>query len=318
MSLMLIHIIRKKQRILLWDVKNLSFLFCCVLLGINLSTAGLLKCYEIGNFTTDSTFGKNLDLILSSLPGNVPRNGGFYRTTIGQGSNIVYALALCRGDTWSDACSSCVNLRVRKIKASCPNQTEAILWEGEVACLVQFDGWLDGKSFQWHRTPDIPQKDSKLCLIQTVDQYQRCCLGQQGDNGGLESQAVVIIVVPIITLVAILALACILIQKRKNRKQKNCKLYDGQDIAVKRLSDNSVHGDLECKNEILLMAKLQHRKLDPVRRLQLDWDKRHKIITGIARGVLYLHQDSRYRIVHGDLKAANRRLKAGKVALLKT
>ncbi|KAJ4912807.1 Cysteine-rich receptor-like protein kinase 29 [Raphanus sativus] len=109
----------------------------------------------------------------------------------------------------------------------------------------------------------------------------------------------------------------------------------GQEIAVKRLSGTSGQGDLEFKNEILLLAKLQHRNLvrllgfcihgqerllvyefiknasldhfifDLEKRQVLDWGVRHKMIGGIVRGLLYLHEDSRYRIIHRDLKASN-------------
>lgn len=44
---------------------------------------------------------------------------------------------------------------------------------------------------------------------------------------------------------------------------------------------------------------------DERRRRELDWGKRSNIIYGIARGLLYLHQDSRLRIIHRDLKAGN-------------
>ncbi|XP_012853637.1 PREDICTED: cysteine-rich receptor-like protein kinase 6 [Erythranthe guttata] len=113
------------------------------------------------------------------------------------------------------------------------------------------------------------------------------------------------------------------------------KLPNDQEIAVKRLSKNSGQGDVEFKNEILLLAKLQHRNLvrllgfsiqgsekllvyefvrngsldlcmsDPTKRSCLDWDKRYKIIGGIARGLVYLHEDSQLRIIHRDLKPGN-------------
>ena len=145
-------------------------------------------------------------------------------------------------------------------------------------------------------------------------------------------------------------------------------MQDGQEIAVKKLStDNRVQGLKEFKNEVDLIARLQHRNLvrllgccihcsdrilvyeymsnksldnfifgaclftpfsktlttictvrtqlekfnyaksqtDLRRCATLSWKTRMDIILGIARGLLYLHQDSRHTMIHRDLKAAN-------------
>uniref|UniRef100_A0A0A0KZG7 non-specific serine/threonine protein kinase n=1 Tax=Cucumis sativus TaxID=3659 RepID=A0A0A0KZG7_CUCSA len=111
---------------------------------------------------------------------------------------------------------------------------------------------------------------------------------------------------------------------------------DGTIIAVKQLSSKSKQGNREFVNEIGMISALQHPHLVKLygcciegnqllliyeylennslaralfgpgeSQLKLDWPTRQKICVGIARGLAYLHEESRLKIVHRDIKATN-------------
>ncbi|KAJ6893273.1 receptor-like protein kinase [Populus alba x Populus x berolinensis] len=465
-----------------------SLLFHVIIVSITLTDAQF--CYTAGNFTANSTYAKNLDLVLLSLASNVTNNGGFYNTTIGLGNDTVYGLVFCMASASADFCFSCVNSSIQTLMAACPNQKEAISWGGNpVPCIVhyanryffgslelsptdagyntgildpsfrvQFDQIWSGLGETVTRastsssrlkpeaetadltstqkmyifmqcTPDVSPSNCRVCLQQSVDYYKSCCNGYQGGytqkpncvfrwdlypyynlfpqvtspppspspsppfvissppptnttiRKGTKSNTariIVITVVPAVGAVILVICICLFIRTRKQREKERIETVDeiesteslqfafstirdatedfseknklgqggfgavykgalpsGQEIAVKRLSKDSGQGDLEFKNEVLLVARLQHRNLvrllgfclqgierlliyeflpnasldhfifDPNKRVHLNWEKRYKIIGGIARGLLYLHEDSRLRIIHRDLKASN-------------
>ncbi|CAN4083900.1 unnamed protein product [Withania somnifera] len=112
-------------------------------------------------------------------------------------------------------------------------------------------------------------------------------------------------------------------------------LETGVEIAVKKQDVTSRQGVTELENEVKLITKLQHRNLtkllgycihgkekflvyefmannsldkvifDPVRRGTITWPMRFNIIKGIAKGLVYMHHDSRLTLIHRDLKASN-------------
>ncbi|XP_027342483.1 probable LRR receptor-like serine/threonine-protein kinase At1g53430 isoform X2 [Abrus precatorius] len=113
-------------------------------------------------------------------------------------------------------------------------------------------------------------------------------------------------------------------------------LSDGTVIAVKQLSSKSKQGNREFVNEIGMISALQHPNLVKLygcciegnqllliyeymennslaralfgkeeQKIHLDWPTRMKICVGIARGLAYLHEESRLKIVHRDIKATN-------------
>ncbi|KAK7262685.1 hypothetical protein RJT34_30261 [Clitoria ternatea] len=82
-------------------------------------------------------------------------------------------------------------------------------------------------------------------------------------------------------------------------------LYIRVSIAVDSISvSQSINGSKTLVSQSG-MFELGFFSPDDVKAKFLEWPQRFNIICGISRGLMYLHQDSRLRIIHRDLKASN-------------
>ncbi|XP_073006012.1 cysteine-rich receptor-like protein kinase 6 [Typha latifolia] len=448
-------------------------------------------CDDYGNYTANSTYATNLNRLLSSLPANASSSSGFFKSTTGSIPDEVSALALCRGDTNSSSCLSCLDFAIENAAQLCPYYRSAAIFFDDChlsysnqlflsstdnlhqyyvanghnvsnpTLLNELVGYLMNatavsaaynssdklkystaevgfdKEFNTiygleQCTPDLTKEECGQCLGNLVgmipnffsgrrggriigvrcnlryevfkfyDGFSKLMLPQPtaesapapatatapvvpwpGKKKKYATGAVLAITISLVTALSLISIICICFW-RKRRQSRNPALPldetheeeiesvesllldlstlraatanfaevnklgeggfgavykgllpDGQEIAVKRLSKSSGQGLGELKNELMLVAKLQHRNLvrllgvcveahekllvyelvpnrsldtilfDDERRSQLDWGKRYKIINGVARGLLYLHEDSQLKIIHRDLKASN-------------
>ncbi|XP_057949311.1 cysteine-rich receptor-like protein kinase 2 [Malania oleifera] len=112
-------------------------------------------------------------------------------------------------------------------------------------------------------------------------------------------------------------------------------LADGREIAVKRLFFNNTQRAADFYNEVNIISRVEHKNLvrllgcscsgpesllvyelipnqsldrflfDPNKGKILNWEKRYEIITGIAEGLVYLHENTNIKIIHRDIKVSN-------------
>ncbi|WJX14845.1 non-specific serine/threonine protein kinase [Trifolium repens] len=411
-----------------------------------------------GNYTANSTYQTNLNILLSNLSTNTEISYGFYNFSYGQNTDKVNAIGLCRGDVKPDVCRKCLNDSRVLLTQLCPNQKEPIGWyencmlrysnrsifgimEGEpsfrrsnpnsVTEVDQFNEVLgnlmkklkekaassDDSRFKYAAdnatdvnlnfqtiyglvqcTPDLSLQDCNRCLDDAISEIPSCCNNKIGGKvvkpscsirfesslfygptpvmdsdetpppkeTSKSSHTTIAIVVPIVVVVvALLIFICICLRRNRhskpgiNLKEEKDDVDDDDDIKIVeslqfnfdtirvatsnfseanklgrggfgvvyqgKLSDGqklalnfNIYRNLvkllgfclEGRERLLVYEFLPNKSLDyfifdPIKKAQLNWERRYKIIGGIARGLLYLHEDSRLRIIHRDLKTSN-------------
>ncbi|KAI3902458.1 hypothetical protein MKW92_008958 [Papaver armeniacum] len=112
------------------------------LMIIQHTTAQLYHICLGSNYTTNSTFQKNLNILLPSLSSantSIIRNGGYYNATAGRNPDTVYGSLQCRGDiAASQDCQICAETAAKEIitEKRCPKSKQAIIWYDE--CMLRY------------------------------------------------------------------------------------------------------------------------------------------------------------------------------------
>ncbi|RRT53920.1 hypothetical protein B296_00040277 [Ensete ventricosum] len=118
---------------------SISPLFLLAVLCFSSSPAMAQPLYQVcdqtGNYTANSTYKSNLDLLLSSLASNGSLSG-FYNGTAGRSPDQVSGIVLCRGDVATAGCSSCLATAGQVLLQLCPNKGGATVWYDD--CLLRY------------------------------------------------------------------------------------------------------------------------------------------------------------------------------------
>ncbi|XP_059442816.1 cysteine-rich receptor-like protein kinase 17 [Corylus avellana] len=144
-----------------------------------------------GNYTSDSSYMGNLNLVLSILSNNTEIEFGFYFSYYGKNHDKVYAIGLCRGDFKPDVCPNCLDVAKDYLTLQCClSQKEAIgrlrgrAAAGGSRCKFAI-GNAPGQNFQAINalvqcTPELSEQDCNYCLSLAFENYWNCCAGRIG------------------------------------------------------------------------------------------------------------------------------------------
>lgn len=137
------------------------------LLVLPTATAIGNACGHAGNYTTNGTYQSNLASLTTTLPTNTSSSPQLFATaTTGQVPDVVYALALCRGDMTSNltGCSACVAGAFRYADQTCPNDKAASIYDD--ACLLGFSSRADLLVIPANYSNNVTQQDTSSTLYQ--------------------------------------------------------------------------------------------------------------------------------------------------------
>ncbi|KAM3701043.1 hypothetical protein ACJW31_05G143400 [Castanea mollissima] len=204
-----------------------------------------------------------------------------------------------------------------------------LFWAGKGTCCIPVQGYYG----------------PLISAIHVVSDFVSNVTGIPPSNRGKKSRLGLIVGIAVpVGVVSLIFILAVFYMKRKphhnNEDGKNITalvegtLSDGRIVAVKQLSVASHQGKSQFVTKISTISAVQHRNLVKLNgccikgdrrllvyeylenrsldqalfgksKLHLDWPTRFNVCLGTTRGLAYLHEESRPRIVHRDVKASN-------------
>ncbi|KAJ0239583.1 Gnk2-homologous domain-containing protein [Hirschfeldia incana] len=227
----------------------------------------------------------------------------------------LYGMVQCIPDLRSEDCFNCLQQTIRSLPTdklggrllmpSCNSRYEVYQFYGETA------------------TGEPPQSPQPQLDSAPPPSSQRHGKGRGSDV------AIIVVVVPVTVIFLLLVAVFILCAKKKKRTYETEPLAEDRDdittagslqfdfkaieAATDKFSETNklgqggfgqvYKGTFPSGIQVAVKRLSKTSGQDSTMQNHLDWTIRYKIIKGIARGIVYLHQDSRLTIIHRDLKA---------------
>ncbi|KAG4394959.1 hypothetical protein GLYMA_20G137400v4 [Glycine max] len=275
--------------------------------------------------TTDRAFLSNLKSLLSSLSSNVTTKTGFSKTTVDgkNPSDTVSGLFMCRGNLSTILCQQCVLNATQRISSECPSSKEAIIWYNH--CLLRYSN----------------NPSSLISTVDTTPTYQNFSIVNTSNPNQLQSFFTWTMATALPEVKSVIEDSTIKNYGTKEVKLNDQQTLYTLAQCTPDLSNGACGSCLDkiFKYEIpwCCLASPEGKVLSPScyimfglspfytdddrveayrqpspppttaggQQQKLSWLERYKIIKGIAMGILYLHEHSRLKVIHRDLKSSN-------------
>ncbi|KAG8382558.1 hypothetical protein BUALT_Bualt05G0089900 [Buddleja alternifolia] len=227
--------------------------------------------YNVANVTSPQLFNDDLRALLDQLRGQAASGGSLIKVAAGDRAapdfQTIYALLQCSPDISTDDCNRCLAIAAQRIPECCAIPRGMPILQPSCNLRFETEPFYNLARIREAQATALGPAPPPLPVSPPGNTYSNLLFHIDDEE----------------------------ISTAESLQ------YDFGKIraATNDFSDSSKLGQVQILTYALTVY------VDPTRRSYIDWHRRYKIIGGIARGLLYLHEDSRLRIIHRDLKASN-------------